>query len=110
MDKLKRGQVGEELATVMLLEKGYQILERNYSCKCGELDIIARRGRTICFVEVKTRLSDTYGMGREAVDSKKQRHIKNSAQCYLMQTNVPYNSIDFQVVEITLEHITGLSF
>ncbi len=110
MDKKIRGKIGEDLAAVMLEEKGYTILKRNFSCKYGELDIIAWRGRTICFIEVKTRLSDSYGMGREAVDEKKQRHIKNCAEFFLKYTNVPYESVDFQVIEIMLEHITGLSF
>lgn len=110
MDKIKIGKMGEDLAELTLIEKGYQILKRNFKCKAGEIDIIARIGRTLCFIEVKTRSSDEYGMGREAVDFNKQRHIKNAANCFLMLTSIPYNEIDFQVIEVTIDHITDLSF
>ena len=55
------GCAGEELAALLLLQRGYRILARNFACRWGEIDIIAEKEGVLHFVEVKTRLSDTYG-------------------------------------------------
>lgn len=71
MNNKELGNFGETQACWLLKEKGYHILERNWRCPVGEIDIVARRGSMVVFVEVKTRRSLTYGVPREAVTSKK---------------------------------------
>jgi len=82
------GEVGEDAATDFLRSHGYRILERNYRCKCGEIDIIAEQDGTLCFIEVKSRSSLAYGFPAEAVNRTKQKHITRVATHYL-QTNFP---------------------
>ena len=101
------GDAGEFLAAAILKQEGYHVIKRNFVCKWGELDIIAKKENTLVFVEVKTRLNDQYGSGREAVDERKKRHIRNCAQDFLSQTCLPYDQIEFLVAEITAELIRG---
>ena len=75
MNRKRIGNLGEAMAEVMLVERGYQIIARNFKCRFGEVDIIARRGGMMAFVEVKTRLSRRYGDGTEAVTEAKQQRI-----------------------------------
>jgi putative endonuclease len=82
------GQAWEKLAARELSRAGYDILARNYRTKAGEIDLVARDGRTLCFVEVKGRRSLTYGTAAEAVDREKQRRIWNAAQLYLQREKV----------------------
>ncbi len=77
------GQEGERLAAAYLLNKGYRIIERNYRFHRNEIDIIALHGRTLCFVEVKTRLSSAKGHPAEAVTLPKQHEILKAARAYL---------------------------
>ena len=77
------GAWGEEVACRHLKRKGYEILERNFRCRSGELDIVARMGTTLCFVEVKSRKSLTAGLPSEAVTPEKQRHLKRASLFYL---------------------------
>ena len=79
----KTGNVGEALAVKYLKEKSYQIKELNYTNKIGEIDIIATQNDTIVFIEVKSRTSNKFGVGREAVNFYKQQKIRKVAQCYL---------------------------
>jgi len=82
------GQAWEKLAERELSRAGYDILARNYRTKAGEIDLVARDGRTLCFVEVKGRRSVAYGTAAEAVDREKQRRIWNAAQLYLQRERV----------------------
>jgi putative endonuclease len=82
------GQAWEKLAARELSRAGYDILARNYRTKAGEIDLVARDGRTLCFVEVKGRRSVAYGTAAEAVDREKQRRIWNAAQLYLQREKV----------------------
>ena len=102
------GRAGESLAAEILKQGGYHIVKRNYSCRWGELDLIAKKGKTLVFVEVKTRLNQQYGSGREAVDERKKIHLRNCAQDFLNQTCLPYDQVEFFVAEITTELITGV--
>lgn len=102
------GRAGEELAALLLLQRGYRILRRNFTCRPGEIDIIAERDGLLSFVEVKTRFSDTYGTGRMAVDRKKQRHMRAAAQIFLQSEADSYREMEFAVIEIRAEHLTGL--
>ncbi|MBR5129259.1 MAG: YraN family protein [Firmicutes bacterium] len=109
-DKKRIGSIGEELAVEALRSKGYYIIRRNFSCPYGEVDIIAIKDKILSFVEVKTRTSSEYGAPGEAVDNKKQRHIRNAAKYFISYYKRPYEKVDFQVIEVTVNHIKGLEF
>jgi putative endonuclease len=82
---MKLGEIGEGLAVKFLKKKGYKIIKQNYRTRIGEIDIIAREGDTLVFIEVKTRESIAYGRPFEAVDYFKKRKIANVALLYLKQ-------------------------
>lgn len=109
-DKKNIGNAGEEFAAEVLKAKGYYIIRRNFSCPYGEIDIVAIKDKVISFIEVKTRTSCQYGSPSEAVNLKKQRHIKNAARYFLSYYKREYENIDFQVIEVTVNHIKGLEF
>ena len=92
----KIGVAGEALATEVLKAKGYYIIAQNYTCPYGEIDIIAIKEKVISFVEVKTRSSKQYGSPGEAVNFKKQRHIRNAARYFLSYYKRSYEKVDFQ--------------
>ena len=79
------GDAGEDLAAAALKKQGYKILERNYVCPLGEIDLIARQGKTYVFIEVKTRKNDRFGAPQEAVNPAKQRKLRLLADYYLKQ-------------------------
>ena len=104
----KIGTAGEELAAEILKGKGYYIITRNFSCPYGEVDIIAVRDRIISFIEVKTRTTEEYGRPAEAVDIKKQKHLRNAASFFLSRYRRRFVGIEFHVMEIEINHIKGL--
>ena len=79
------GRWGEEQAAEFLRGQGYRILASNWRCRLGELDLVARDGKTLCFVEVKLRRDDRYGRAAEYVDIRKQRKLLAAAKVYLLQ-------------------------
>jgi putative endonuclease len=79
------GTRGEELAQRFLREKGYLILETNYRCSWGEIDIVAHDGNELVFVEVRTRRSTRYGTPEESLTAAKARHLVAAAEEYLQQ-------------------------
>ena len=102
--------LGEELAEIMLLEKGYTILARNFRCRYGEIDIIAAKNGVLAFVEVKTRLFGSCGRGSESVTAAKRQKIRRCALCYISMCQRRFEAIDFQVVDINADHLEGLEF
>lgn len=106
MDATKRnkrsfGNVGESIAVDYLRKNNYSILVRNYRVgRLGEIDIIARDGEYICFIEVKTRSSTIFGMPSEAVNFRKQENIRMLASIYLSNFKLHDNNIRFDIVEI----------
>ena len=82
-ERKEKGARGEDLAATFLRRQGYRILERNYRCPLGEMDIIAREGKTVVFIEVKTRSTDRFGPPQAAVGPQKQRRMTSVALCYL---------------------------
>ena len=84
-EKIAFGKWGEQKACLFLEGKGYEILERNFKCKIGEVDIIAKKDDNISFVEVKTRCSIDFGLPCEAVNRKKRSKIIRTAQSYIKQ-------------------------
>jgi putative endonuclease len=79
----KLGRFGEELAARRLAELGLTIVQRNYRCRAGEMDIIAEDGDCLVFVEVRTRRGRTYGTPEESVTPAKQRRLTRVALSYL---------------------------
>ncbi|SHO51054.1 YraN family protein [Desulfopila aestuarii] len=94
------GKAGETLAAEHLRQSGYTILERNYRSRSGEIDIIARQGKTLVFAEVKTRKSASFGSPSAAVTLKKQAQISRVAQEYLARENLFDKPARFDVVAV----------
>ena len=85
MEKRKIGDLGENIAADYLRARGYRILERNFSCRFGEADIIAADSGYLVFAEVKLRKDSRFAEAREYVDRKKQEKIILTAKYYLMK-------------------------
>lgn len=96
------GKKGEEIAEKFLLKKGYIILERNFFCKFGEIDIIARKNDVMCFIEVKTRTNQCYGRPVEAITPKKIKHIIQSTQFYIAKQHLEGFEVRLDVIEIEM--------
>lgn len=94
------GMQGEKFATNYLLSIGYKILERNFSCKQGEIDIIAKEKQEYVFIEVKTRQNFHYGTPAQAVTQKKQKNIWNATKYYIYSHHLENKYIRFDVIEI----------
>ncbi len=106
------GRWGEECAAAYLRRQGWRIVERNMRTPVGEIDLIARQGRILAFVEVKTRRSAAFGLPQEAVGGRKQRQIIRAAQWYLGPGGSQGLQPRFDVVAVTagdqepcIEHI-----
>lgn len=98
--KQEIGQDGENIAENYLKKENYQIIERNFRCKQGEIDIIAKDKNEIVFIEVKTRTNINYGNPAEAVNTPKQKHIKRATEYYVHINNLYKYYIRFDVIEI----------
>ncbi|MBV8696207.1 MAG: YraN family protein [Chloroflexi bacterium] len=96
------GRTGERLATEHLTALGYRILERNFRCTCGEIDLIAEHEQDLVFVEVKTRRGTAYGLPEDAVTLRKKRKIIQVATCYLDERCCPERSWRIDVVAVQL--------
>ncbi len=93
------GAWGEAAAAQYLRKKRYEIVAAGYRCRFGEVDIIARKGQVLAFVEVKTRNSDRFAQAREFVDQRKQRRLRSTAALYLEQHPTTLQP-RFDVIEI----------
>lgn len=101
MNTKKLGGLGEKIAKDFLVNKGFKILETNYATKLGEIDIIAKdKNGVLVFIEVKTRITEKFGLPREAVTVAKQRKIRLVAQEYLQKTDGFNKPARFDVIEI----------
>jgi putative endonuclease len=94
------GAAGEEQAASWYEDHGYHVVDRNWRCREGELDLVVRRRRELVFVEVKTRRTDRFGTPAEAVTPVKQRRLRALAGRYLEHTGVRPSSLRFDVVSI----------
>ncbi len=106
------GKQGEDVAERHLIAKGYKLVQRNYRCAAGEVDLIVLDGRVIVFVEVKTRSGNRFGTPLEAVELRKQRKMARAAQFFLSQKGLHQRDARFDVVGISwpgekpiIEHI-----
>ncbi len=97
------GKEGEEKASKYLKRKGYKIIEENFKCREGEVDIIAKDKNTdLVFVEVKTRTTSKYGTPAEAVNQIKKEHIQKVARYYILKNKLINKAIRFDVIEILI--------
>ncbi len=102
------GDSGEKLALEYLKNNKYKILKTNYKTNIGEIDIIAKLENTIVFVEVKTRMSDKFGLPREAVNYYKQLKIRQVASQYIKFNKLFDSLCRFDVIEILAGKITHI--
>lgn len=94
------GNAGEEMAYEHLISMGYRILDKNFRCKLGEIDLIGFDGDILCFIEVKTRTSNIFGNPSEAVSSYKQHRIVKSALMYISKNRLNNFMCRFDIIEI----------
>ena len=95
------GMKFEERAAAFLIDRGYELVERNFTSRYGEIDLICRDGDTLVFVEVKMRRPSSYGTAEEAVSRPKQRRLINAAEDYLQKSGASEVAARFDVVAIT---------
>jgi putative endonuclease len=96
------GARGEAIAVAYLKGQRFTIIERNFRCKCGEIDIIARDGKTVVFVEVKARRTLSFGPPQSSVTTFKQRQISRTALTWLAKNRLNETSARFDVIAILL--------
>jgi len=102
--KQVEGKTGETIAREYLDSIGYRLLHKNFRCRQGEIDLIAKNGEEIVFIEVKTRKSTNYGEAREAVNREKIGHIIKTAMYYLHITRQETAFVRIDVIEVYLMH------
>lgn len=109
------GQYGERVATRYLQSVGFTVLDRNWRCRDGEIDIVARDEQTFVFCEVKTRRGLDFGPPVEAITPAKVRRLRTLALRWLAERQSPYVDIRFDVVSVVakrrgaaaVEHLRG---
>jgi len=94
------GILGENIAADYLQKKGFQIIERNFRCRLGELDIIARQGGYLVFVEVRARSSALCGLPQESITANKIKKLRRLAQVYMVQRALYNVDVRFDVVAV----------
>ena len=99
MDTAVLGRFGEEQAACYLRRRGYKVLERNYRCRSGEIDLIVSKGEYVVFVEVKLRKNADFGEAREFVTYSKQQRVIRAAEYWLIKTGCEKQP-RFDVIEI----------
>jgi putative endonuclease len=97
---LALGAAGEEQAARWYEANGYSVVARNWRCPDGELDLVAVRGRTLVFCEVKTRSSAAFGVPAEAVTREKQRRLRGLALAWIEAEQVRPREIRFDVASV----------
>ena len=102
MERKTLGDLGEQLAKDHLKKKGYKLIETNYRCHSGEIDIVARQKDCLVFVEVRTKSTLEYGTPEESLSPTKQKHMKKSAYYYLQNhQKLPENwRVDLVAIEL----------
>ncbi len=101
MDHRKQlGKMGEKKAADYLERKGYTIIEQNFKCRIGELDIIAMDGKTLVAIEVKTRSNLSYGLPCESITAEKKRHVLRTFSFYTTVNRIRGLDMRIDVIEI----------
>ncbi len=104
LSKYELGKYGERIARKYLRKKGYLILENNYKCIYGEIDIIAKERDCIVFVEVKTRRKDYEIKPEDSIGVEKKRHLVKAAECYLNKIRNDSVNYRFDIVSIEFDN------
>ena len=102
-EHLRRGQLGEDAAKRMLVQRGMKFLAANFAGDRGEIDLVFRDGDCLAFVEVKTRSSEDWSRPASAVTREKQRKISKTAFDYLAKLDQPRAAVRFDIVEVLLD-------
>jgi putative endonuclease len=95
-----RGLTVERQARSFLEARGYRLVQSNYTCKLGEIDIVADDAGTLCFIEVRSRSRADRGSPLETIDARKRRHIARAAQHYLVAHRATHRPARFDVVSV----------
>jgi putative endonuclease len=96
------GRMGEKLAADMLRDKGYEIVERNWASRLGELDLITQKDGQLVIVEVRTTCGGKYGYGFQSVDVRKQQKVRRLAIQYIQRKQLGHMPVRFDVVSVLL--------
>jgi putative endonuclease len=104
-DRQARGAAGEALAAAWYEAAGYDVLDRNWRCRTGELDLVCRLGGTVVFCEVKTRRTAAYGAPADAVTAVKRRRLRRLAAQWLADRRVRCAVVRFDVAAVTGDEI-----
>ncbi|CAN5634359.1 YraN family protein [soil metagenome] len=99
---IELGRAGEDAAAAFYRRRGYRIVDRNYGCCSGEIDLVLSRGRLLVFCEVKTRTSPLWGAPAEAVGPLKQNRIRRSAGTWLAEHRGSRRELRFDVVSVSV--------
>lgn len=94
------GRIGENIIADYITKLGYKVVERNFECNQGEIDIIAKDKEELVFIEVKTRTDISYGEASEAVTNTKKRHLINSIKYYIYKQKLENLPIRMDVAEV----------
>lgn len=94
------GRIGENIIADYITKLGYKVVERNFECNQGEIDIIAKDKEELVFIEVKTRKDISYGEASEAVTNTKKRHLINSIKYYIYKQKLENQPIRIDVAEV----------
>ncbi len=105
--RISIGRQGEKIAQEHLRQKQYAILQTNFCCKLGEIDIIARDKHIVVFVEVRTKTSTVYGPAYNSVTYHKQQQVRRVALYYISKYNLVKTQFRFDVIGIVLDPQTG---
>lgn len=102
------GTHGEQIAAKYLEEKGYKLLDANFTVRGGEIDLIAKHNNVLVFVEVKTRKSFSFGKGEESVNSLKRRTLQRTIKKYLYKHNLEQCDYRLDLIDIELDGNNGV--
>ncbi len=97
------GRIGENIIADYITKLGYKVVERNFACNQGEIDIIAKDKEELVFIEVKTRTDISYGEASEAVTDTKKRHLINSIKYYIYKQKLENQPIRIDVAEVYIK-------
>ena len=101
-DRIELGKRGEAIALKKIKRLGYKCIARNFRCPLGEVDLVAKDGKTLVFVEIKTRRMKSLGYAKEAITEKKKRQLSKVALAYMKANNCADMKSRFDVVAINL--------
>ena len=97
------GRIGENIIADYITKLGYKVVERNFACNQGEIDIIAKDKEELVFIEVKTRTDISYGEASEAVTDTKKRHLINSIKYHIYKQKLENQPIRIDVAEVYIK-------